>query len=645
MSVQFGRWNLNGKPVDAGYLEQVGAALSPYGPDGKGSYSDTNISILYYAFNTTKESRSEVQPHICTSGSVITWDGRLDNRADLTNVLGDPLTVNSTDVEIVATAYERWGTACFAKIIGDWALSAWNATQRSLVIAKDPIGTHHLYYSFDRGQITWSTVLDPLVRLAGKTFELNEEYVAGWLSMFPAPHLTPCVGIHSVPPSSFVLLRPERHSVKKYWDFNPNKQIHYPSDAEYEEHFRTVFATAVCRRLRSDRAVLAELSGGRDSSSIVCVADEIIARGHAETPRLDTISYYDDSEPNWNERPYFTKVEEKRGRCGCHINIGLQEPAEVLGQLRTGSGSSRLFVATPGSNGQLSQELGTCLISKGNRVVLSGIGGDEILGGVPTPVPELADLLLRGQFRTFVPQLKEWSLQNRKPWFHLFWEVVRKIFPSSIRRVPTKRQPPPWLQVGFVTRNRAALTGYPSRTKVFGASPSFQENIATLNALRRQLGCATLPFSPTFEKRYPYLDRDVLEFIFAIPREQLVRPTQRRSLMRRALFGIVPSEILNRRSKAFAVRSPMVAISNDWARLAAMTQHMLSGSLGIVNSKCLLNELRKVRRGEEVLLVPLRRTLLLETWLKDLHTLGIIKMNVDQKLTARSHVSVQIKVS
>ena len=63
-----------------------------------------------------------------------------------------------------------------------------------------------------------------------------------------------------------------------------------------------------------------------DSSSIVCMADTIIARGAAETPRLDTISYYDDSEPNWNERPYFTKVEEKRGRTGCHIDVGKQEP-------------------------------------------------------------------------------------------------------------------------------------------------------------------------------------------------------------------------------------------------------------------------------------------------------------------------------
>src|SRR5262249_59217617 len=121
-------------------------------------------------------------------------------------------------------------------------------------------------------------------------------------------------------------LRRGKQTVSKYWDFDPSKRISYPTDAEYEEHFRIVFGEAVRRRLRSDSPILAELSGGMDSSSIVCMADTIIARADAETPRLDTVSYYNDSEPNWNERPYFTKVEEKRRRTGCHIDVGKQEP-------------------------------------------------------------------------------------------------------------------------------------------------------------------------------------------------------------------------------------------------------------------------------------------------------------------------------
>ncbi len=641
MSVQFGIWNFEGQPPAADYIEKVRATLAPYGPDSNESYSKNGIRILYRAFHTTKESYREKQPCVSLSGAVITWDGHLDNRAELISELRGSLACDSTDVAIVAAAYERWGAHCFAKLIGDWALSIWSAIHRSLILVKDPIGTHHLYYSFDNNQVTWSTILDPLVRFAGKTFALNEEYIAGWFSMFPAVHLTPCVGIHSVPPSSSVLLRPGKHTISKYWDFDPKNKIRYRTEAEYEEHFRVVFAKAVQRKLRSDRPVLAELSGGRDSSSIVCMADTIVARAAADTPRLDTISYYDDAEPNWNERPYFTKVEEKRGRTGWHVNVGAQDPEKIpMPEPPSESPHSR-FVPTPGYDGRTSPQMRMCMASQGNRIVLSGIGGDEVMGGVPTPAPELENLLARAQFCALAHQLKVWALEKRKPWFHLFWEAARGFFPPALVGVPEYMRPAPWLQSSFVKRHWAALTGYPTRTALFGALPSFQDNVSTFDALRRQLARTALPFEPPFEKRYPYLDRDLLEFMFAIPREQLVRPTQRRSLMRRALVGIVPDEILNRKTKAFVVRSPMVAIANDWAHFAEMTQNMLSNSLGIVDPDRISEALQKVRRGEEVPMIALRRTLFLEGWLKDLRALGIINLNTTLKPKLRWQPSIQ----
>ncbi len=206
MSVQFGRWSFEGQPIAPDYIEKVSASLAPYGTDSNESYCKRDVQILYRAFHTTKESRLETQPHISPSGAAITWDGRLDNRAELVSDLRNVVSIGSTDVIIVAAAYAEWGTSCFAKLIGDWALSIWNPNDRSLILAKDPIGARHLYYSFDSKQVTWCTILDPLVLFAGKTFALNQEYIAGWLSMFPAAHLTPYVGIHFAPPSSLVLL-------------------------------------------------------------------------------------------------------------------------------------------------------------------------------------------------------------------------------------------------------------------------------------------------------------------------------------------------------------------------------------------------------------------------------------------------------
>jgi asparagine synthase (glutamine-hydrolysing) len=578
--------------------------------------------MLYHALHTTRESRREIQPDVSRSGCVITWDGRLDNRVELIHQLSTSLSIDSTDVSTVSAAYEQWRADCFAKLIGDWALSIWNPSERSLILAKDPVGTRQLYYSVENDLVTWCTVLDPLVLLAGKAFELDEEYLAGWFSFFPAAHLTPYVGIDSVPPSCFVLLQRERQTIGRCWDFDPNKRIRYRTDAEYEEHFRTVFAKAVQRHLRSDAPVLAELSGGMDSSSIVCMADSLIAGGAAETPRLDTLSYYNDSEPNWNEGPYFTRVEKKRGRTGCHIDVGTHESIHA-------ESDSASFFATPGSGTgrptRASREFAECMASQGNRIVLSGIGGDEVTGGVPTPTPELMDLLARGRFQALARQLKVWALDKRKPWFHLFLEAARGFFSPPLVGVPKEIQPALWLHPSFVRRHRTALTGYPSRVSLFGSLPSFQENVSALDALRRQLACSPLPSEPAYEKRLPYLDRDLLEFLYAIPREQLVRPGQRRSLMRRALSRIVPEELLNRRRKAFVVRSSMVAISTEWASLTKVTQHMATIALGIVDANAFDAALQRTLHGQEVHVVTIMRTMRIEFWLRRLRDQGIFR--------------------
>jgi len=647
MSVQFGRWNWEGQPPTPDYIEKVGASLAPYGPDSNEAYSKDGVKILYRAFHTTKESRRETQPHISLSGAVLTWDGRLDNRAELISELRDSLTFRSTDVAIVAAAHEKWGTNCFARVIGDWALSVWNPNNRSLILAKDPIGTRHLYYSIDDNQVTWSTILDPLVRFAGKTFALNEEYIAGWFSCLPAAHLTPYASIYAV------LIRPGKRTVSKYWDFDPSKKIRYHTDAEYEEHFRTVFATAVRCRLRSDRPVLAELSGGMDSSSIVCMADTIIARGEAETPRLDTISWYDDSNPNLDERPYFTRVEQKRRRIGYHINLGAQEQIEKKEvdsrkSFFSGFETDRL-VATPDSNRILWPELfehyTPYMRSQEYRVTLSGIAGENPTGGcVPTPRPELQDLLARARFFTLARQLNAWAAKMRKSKLLLLWEAFRGFFAHSLKfpSAPKDKCSAPWFHPGFVRRNRDAFYGYPCKVKLFGALPSFQNQIHLLNSERRLMAYSDLWSEMLREIRYPYLDRDLLEFAYAIPQEQIVGVGKRRFLMKRALVGIVPDELLKRKRRAVATQEPEKDTSTEWPCLADIGHHIVSSSLGIIDPNLLLEALQKARRKEEVPVDGLKRTLFLECWLRHLAIQGVLTMtSVPRKRPGYS--SVQTK--
>ncbi len=609
MSLQFGKFHFNGIPSDSSGLDQARALLAPYSPDPDGSYSDGDVQIIYRAFYTTEESQQERHPYISQSGVVVSWDGRLDNRSDLISEIGGRLSNRSSDVEITAAAYDRFSTDCFQRFVGDWALSIWIPRERTVVLATDFVGTRHLYYRRTEDQVIWSTVLDALILDTRQSFELDEQYIAGWLSQFPAAHLTPYHGVLNVPPCSFVRVSKHAWLTRKYWEFDPGRRIRYRTDSEYEEHFRIAFGDAVKRRLRSASPVVAELSGGVDSSSIVCVADDILA--HESGPRLDTVSYYDDSEPNWDERPLFTKIEKRRGRTGCHIN--LHDEVRQEGALPSEYG---LTPAETGRNSHAYLQLAACLKQSGSRVLLSGIGGDEVLGGVPNPLPELADLLASGRIGALSHQLKVWALSLRKPWIHLFRDTLLLFAPSpgSCFRSLNLRKFPCWVSAGFIARNQPALSGYRSRVQMMGAAPSFQENLYTLEGLRRQLASFPLPIDPLHEVRYPYLDRDLLEFLYAIPRQQLVRPKERRSLMRRALKGIVPEEVLNRRRKAFVIRSPIIIISEQLARITEKKELTMS-SFGVVDRAQLLEEMRRAVCGADVPIVPLLRAFTLEAWI------------------------------
>lgn len=625
MSVQFGQWNIDGAPVDRAYLEQVKGIVSPYGPDETNSYLRENIGMGYCAFHTTLESRREIQPYLAPSGAAITWDGRLDNRSELIDALGDVVTPNATDLEIVAAAFMRWGKCCFGKLLGDWALVVWNPASRTLLLAKDVIGIRHLYYSITNDHVVWSSLLEPLIQLREDALQLEEEYIAGWFSFFPAADLTPYSGIHSVPPSSFAVIQPGKCRVTKYWDFDPAKRIRHRSDEEYEEHFRTVFQQAVERRLRADRPIVAELSGGMDSSSIVCMADKVVANRSGLWQRIDTMSIYDDTDPNWDERPYFVKVEEQRGRTGYHIDASRPDPQRF--EL-----SDDRFGATPGSGSTLpesAQNYAAWMRSEDRRVVLSGTGGDEVCGGVPTPVPELANLLISAQWRSLARQLKAYAIDKRVPWLDLLSITLRCFLSPSLRGVQDFAKPLPWLDAGFVARNLNSLRGYPRRLRVFGALPSFQTSYHALNTLRRQLSCANLRKESLFEYRYPYLDRDLLEFSLAIPREQWVRPGQRRSLMRRSLVGIVPSELLNRKRKGYVSASAFTNAAANLRTSIALSGVMAVQSFGFADAVKFSQVLEDAMAGREVHIVGITRTLCLERWLRTGRDLDLLAAKHD----------------
>jgi asparagine synthase (glutamine-hydrolysing) len=621
MSVQAGVWNFDSRPVDPKQIQAISDFLKQQGPDGESRHVDGPLALLYRPFHTTAESRHEKQPCFSKRGFILTWDGRLDNRPSLIADLRSDLEANPTDVAIVAAAFDRWETDCFRRLIGDWAVSIWKPEPRELFFAADYMAIRHIFYYLKKDRIWWSTDLSSLVLLSNDKFHIDDDYIAGYLAHNPDAHLTPYLEIREVPPGQFVRVRDGSAVVERFWRFSPTSRIRYKTDAEYEEHFRHVFRQSVQRRLRSDSPVLAELSGGLDSSSIVCMADDILAKEGAESSRLDTLSYFDKTEPSGDDWTYFQKVEAKRGRAGIHIDGS-----------RLGTSPDSLactdFYPLPGALGfaqKLDTERADAVRGGGYRAVLSGIGGDEFTGGIPDPRAHLADLIVQFKFVSLAKQLMAWSLVKRRPWIHLLWQSVIDVVPASLGQYFAKEaKVEPWIRKDFAKRTRLALRQIDTAEHFGLWLPTRRSYIAGVLVMANNLAKSTAQPEAFEEARYPYLDQTLIEFLLSIPAHQLLRPGERRSLMRRSLVGIVPQEILSRRTKQLGARTPMLILEKYWDELESTYQTSLSSRLGYIHEAQLVKTICDARAGKSVSLVRVLWTISLEYWLRDLAARGLL---------------------
>ncbi len=604
MRGHFGIWNFDGRPVDEVKLGKARAILESFLTFPVRLLRQGALAILDATGNGAPID-GQVDATAGRHADLALWNGRLDNRRELEAMAADPLHA-ATDAELIQKGFDRLGTGFIPRIVGDWALSMVRCAQSELILAKDFAGTRPLFYHVRGSCVAWSTLLEPLVLSDISLPSFSEEFLATWLSSFPEVCSTPYRGVFGIPPGSIVRIRPNQVVSQKYWSLEDLGTIRYRSDKQYEEHFLSTFRESVRRRLDSPTPILAELSGGMDSSSIVCMCDELLGK------HVDTVTYFDSQEPGWDELPFAGTVEVKRNQVGHHIDIGTSVKIRELPSSKTPPVVPQsLYFRTSAA-----EEFDRIVAHNGYRVILSGIGGDEMLGGIPTPIPELADLLVRLKALPFGRQSFRWALAKKKSIFALWRSMLGSFLPASGTASSGLADTAVWLTPEFRSRNREHLAVPQARFRVFGALPSLQANAAALESLTRQISCVSSPGPLALEWCYPFLDRDLVAFCASIPRDQLVRPGQRRSLMRRALQGIVPQEILQRKRKAYVSRGLVTMLVAHW-------QHLRKGSLrleamDIVDAPCLERSIDQASRGMDVPVLPLLKTLALEYWLRDL---------------------------
>lgn len=613
MSIIFGIRKATGNPATEQEMQRLASTTRSFAPDGTFVTVQGHLGMGFQPFHTTRLSHKEFQPAIDPYKNLLIFDGRLDNRSELLAALNIQ-DVETNDSTLVLAAFERWGENVFARLIGDWALALWCGATQTLFLGCDHAGTRTLYFQNANGIVLWSTYLETFFADGGQP-PLDEEYVAAFLCNAPIRDLTPYRGIRAVPPAHYLAIQGERITKVRHWHSVADSEIRYKTDTEYEEHFFALFRQAVERRAAVGDPILAQLSGGMDSTSIVCMSDHIRAsQGYSTANLLDTISYLSPSEPNWNEEPFIAATEAQRGKVGVHLETSYSERMFEPPPPESGR---HLFPGITASSIDFHERFHASLDGRDYRVILSGIGGDEVLGGVPTPGPELADYLTRLGLRSLFKQGLAWSLASRNPMLHLMLGAAHFAFGLYWPHTRLRSSAPAWLAPRLrnlrIDNSDAGLTLVP----LLRAKPSVLSNARAWSSILETLPSRRPAAGPCYEYRYPYLDRDLVDFLFRIPHDQITRPGRRRSLMRRALRELLPIEVLERRRKAYLSRGPLVAFQEARETTTALLADSRLAELNFVNVASLRLSLNAVASGTGTNQWPgLIKALALELWLQ-----------------------------
>lgn len=596
-------------------VAMIGASLKSRGPDGGREVSNEMIGMAYSAFHTNAESRQEVQPLLTRMGHMLAWDGRLDNRHDLLAQFPFGVEGSRTDVALVMAAYLKWGNEFLSRIAGDFVLSLYDPNLRTLLLARDPFGTRTLYYAAGKERMIWSSTLEALLVAGGVEPEVDDDYVAGYLALHPEMFRTPYKQISAVVPGNVVVVHDGNLRCERFWQPDVSREIRYGNDADYEEHFRHLFREAVRCRLRSDRPVWAELSGGLDSSSIVCMADRIMSAGEAATPRLETVSYVDEDATTFYDRTFIRAIEDFREHAGHHLQSQKHWVSFVA--------PDQTFISKPNSGVCVEgtyQWLANEMQLDNARVLLSGLGGDQVLWSIAEAAPELTDLVVQRRPSRLHRQIKVWSQILKQPYLVvLLQETVVPLLPASLRTMLQRQlRPAPWLSREFIRagriKERLLLPEDP-----FGFQlPSSRRQASMIQFIVSSIAEGECWEQSTADKTYPFLDRALVEFLMAIPFEQKLRPNETRSLMRRALRDLMPAKVLQRRNKGIVGETFCRGLAAQWPRLEPLLVDARVCQRGYVDAKSFRWAVDLARHGRKLETSTLLKTIALEIWLRSL---------------------------
>jgi len=517
---------------DRGLLEAMTLVQTHRGPDDDGFFETEHASLGFRRLSIIDIDHG-AQPMGNEDGKVqIVFNGEVYNfrelRAEL-RAAGHAFGTDS-DTESIVHAYEEWGPDCFKRFNGMWAVAILDLRDERprLVLGRDHFGIKPLHWARSGGRILFASEIKAILQDEAFHPEPDDQMLFEYLTKGLHDHTggTFFKGVNQVRPATYLVIDDDGVNETVYW----TPRLEKDGLADPEE-FRRLFERSVERRLVADVPVGTCLSGGLDSSSIVSVMTRLLHRHVPDAvsmgDRLKTFSAVFDGDPI-DEREYIETVLQSSGAEKNYVNPTSEEFFQDIERFVWHTEEPIV------STGPYAQWCVMRLAAGKVKVLLDGQAGDELLAGyVPYQFVYLKQLLRERAYATFVREA---------------WAARDVLAPLIKRRLGQRRK-------AFDERT-LLRPSYVSSAK----APTDRRTASDLKQrLLQDLTTYSLPsllryedrnsMAHSIESRIPFLDQELVEWVFRLPPSAIIRDGWSRAVLREGLRDDLPDKIRRRRWK------------------------------------------------------------------------------------------------
>jgi asparagine synthase (glutamine-hydrolysing) len=504
-----------------------------------------SVLILGDEANQTGVSR-QANKRVFAAGSA-----RLDDRPVHDHDAISEWTGANTDLDAIIQTYELHGLSFLARTNGDFGFVLWDETENRLLLATDRFATRPIFYREIRGGIVFASTPDLAAgdRKPVVTEWDVREFLLGGLGRLEE---NPYPDVYRLQPASLLIWTPRGHEIQSYWSL----ELRDPPKGDVEAQFRELFMNAVERRVRRGKTATL-LSGGLDSTSVSLAASRLNeSQGGALFPTISLV-YPDFQE--LDESRYIDAALARGGIAPTKLTLPDHDPLEGVAEAQRGVGG--LFFGA----GQLKmRKLYGAARKLGCDVILDGHGGDEV---VSYGLEYIVELARQGRWARLIPLAQTYTRlwdEDLLSLLHGLGRVAPKTFPNRVLRrairaaVERRKTSNSDIStiIGAAFRQRLGDGNQETPQNEWQASADdYARSVhrAKMQSHRNARAFEALDWTARaagVEARFPFFDRELVEFCVNLPGDRKIRPGETRSILRRGLRELLPPEVRSRHDKA-----------------------------------------------------------------------------------------------